>query len=332
MKVPGKCLLWICWLKAVFVAPTPTVQLSNGVDMPLIALGMGPWCHTPKCPPPQGPCGDCYNNTEATADVLLAFKQGFAAVDTALGYGNQQGVGVAVNDLGRENIFLQTKVPVCTGDNVTACAEQTFANVQLDLDALNVSFVDSILLHSPPTGHGSMKGQACAPGILCDLAVAQWTTLEHIYEAGKARSIGVSNYCQRCLECLQNRTTVVPMVNQIQYHAGMPGADPDGLISYCKTRGIEPQAYSPLGNYATHSLLHANITAAIGRAHGVSPAQVGLRWVLQNNVSLVVAADNQTYLREDQAIFNWSLTDAEMDELNTQAFAPEGPTRGSCVG
>eukprot|EP00041_Stephanoeca_diplocostata_P008767 m.130197 g.130197 ORF g.130197 m.130197 type:complete len:73 (-) comp17466_c0_seq5:137-355(-) len=59
---------------------------------------------------------------------------------------------------------------------------------------------------------------------------------------------------------------------------------------------------------------------------------VGLRWVLQNNVSLVVAADNQTYLREDQAIFNWSLTDAEMDELNTQAFAPEGPTRGSCVG
>ena len=83
----------------------------------------------------------------------------------------------------------------------------------------------------------------------------------------------------------------------------MPGADPTGLISYSWEHQVVPQAYSPLGNYATHSLLRANITAEIGAAHSKSAAQVGLRWVIQNNASLCVAADRANYLAEDIDIF-----------------------------
>lgn len=116
-----------------------------------------------------------------------------------------------------------------------------------------------------------------------------------------------------------------------RYHAGMPGADPTGLLSYSWKHHVVPQAYSPLGNYATHSLLKANITAEIGAAHSKSAAQVGLRWVIQNNASLCVAADKGSYLAEDIDIFSWSLSDAEMTRLDEWAGAREDPTRGSCV-
>ena len=74
----------------------------------------------------------------------------------------------------------------------------------------------------------------------------QWQALEKIYAEKKARAIGVSNYCQKCIECIMQNATVTPMVNQIQYHVGM-GPDPDGLISYCAKRNITVEAYSPLG-------------------------------------------------------------------------------------
>jgi|EP01043_Picozoa_sp_COSAG02_P046325 diketogulonate reductase-like aldo/keto reductase len=111
----------------------------------------------------------------------------------------------------------------------------------------------------------------------------------------------------------------------------MPGADPTGLISFSLEHHIVPQAYSPLGNYATHSLLRANITADIGAAHSKSAAQVGLRWVIQNNASLCVAADKASYLAEDIDIFSWTLSAAEMKRLDEWAGAQEDPTRGSCV-
>eukprot|EP01049_Picozoa_sp_SAG25_P013910 SAG25_NODE_2288_length_1752_cov_0.912886_2_plen_173_part_00 len=120
-------------------------------------------------------------------------------------------------------------------------------------------------------------------------------------------------------------------VNQIQYHAGMPGADPTGLISYNLQHKIVPQAYSPLGSYATHSQLRANITHAVGETYNRSAAQVALRWVIQNNSSLCVAANKASYLAEDSHIWDFQLSSADMQRLNTWAGAPEDPTRGTCV-
>ena len=112
----------------------------------------------------------------------------------------------------------------------------------------------------------------------------------------------------------------------------MNSSDPELLVSFCQERGIVVQAYSPLGNYATHSLLTANITARIGIEHDKSPAQVGLRWVVQNGAALAVAAHNATFMKEDLDLFSWNLTALDMEQLSNSDFAFEGPTRGSCIG
>jgi diketogulonate reductase-like aldo/keto reductase len=312
-------------------AGVPDVPLSNGVQMPQVLLGMGLWCNSPKCLPPAKPCVDCYNDTAAQADLALAFRAGFTGVDTAAGYGNQRGVGAAVRAYGKK-VFVQTKIPGCQHTlSPSQCANKTKRDFEQDLLELGVEVLDSMLLHSPPTN--STKGDACR-GSLCPLAQAQWRVLEEFYAKGKVQAIGVSNYCSTCIECLkvmQPPAKHLPMVNQIQYHAGMPGADPTGLISYCKRHGIVPQAYSPLGNYATHSLLHSNLTAAVGLHNNKSAAQVALRWVIQNNVTLAVAANREEYLLEDLDLFDWTINPADKKLLDDSAIAPEDPTRGNCV-
>jgi diketogulonate reductase-like aldo/keto reductase len=296
-------------------AGVPRVTLANGVEMPRVLLGMGPWCNG----------HDCYNDTAATADVRLAFSVGFNGVDG--GYSNEVGVGEAVRGFDRTTVWVTSKIPPCHNSlTVEACALQTETDFGKQLAELNLSYVDLMLLHGPPN-NGS--GTACVGPELCGLARAQWTALTAKYTAGAVRAIGVSNYCGTCLDCLAGLSPS-PHVNQVQFHAGMPGADPAGIASACKKHSTELQAYSPLGNYLNHSLIHANLTVAIGLAHNKSSAQIGLRWVLQNNHSLAVAASNPDYLKEDLDVFDWELTPSEMQQLDTVAFAPEDPTRGVC--
>ena len=101
----------------------------------------------------------------------------------------------------------------------------------------------------------------------------QWKALEEEYAAGRTRSIGVSNYCAACLECIAGKATVAPHVNQFQFHAGMPGPDPAGMLSATGKAGARVQAYRPLA-HGEGSLLVDKTVNAIGAAHGRSSAQV----------------------------------------------------------
>ena len=198
------------------------------------------------------------------------------------------------------------------------------------LQELATPYVDSMLLHSPP--RVTPRGSSCDASV-CALARSQWSVLEDEYAKGRARAIGVSNYCSSCLQCLLgNETRVTPMLNQITYHAGMPGADPTGLLGMCRAANVVPQAYSPLGNYKTHSLIHANITNTIGsrKTPKRSGAAVALRWVAQHSVPMCVAADVMSYLREDADTWSWSLDADDMTELDGWDGAREDPTRGAC--
>ena len=229
-------------------ATPPSTTLANNVTMPQVLLGMGLWCNdNVRCPLPKPPCRPCYNNSLGEQVLTLALSTGFSGVDTARGYGNQIGVGAAVRASKQPgSVFVQTKIPGCKDSMSTqTCMKQTAADLQYDIDQLALGRpIDSVLLHSPPIN--STKGDACAGPLLCGLAQTQWSVLELAYAAGKVRAIGVSNYCSVCLECLKHTAKVFPMVNQVQYHAGMPGADPTGLISYMHSHGVVPQAYSPL--------------------------------------------------------------------------------------
>jgi hypothetical protein len=106
----------------------------------------------------------------------------------------------------------------------------------------------------------------------------------------QTKTIGVSNYCPSTFECLLEKATVVPAVNQVQYHIGM-GTDPIGLISYCKSKNITLQAYSPLGD-GKGELITGELVTGIGKNHGKSGAQVSLRWVAQHGVPLSTKASN----------------------------------------
>merc|ERR1711894_428121 len=146
---------------------------------------------------------------------------------------------------------------------------------------------------------------------------AQWRAYSDMYRAGKARAIGVSNYCQSCLAPLiDDASTPVPMVNQLQFHVGM-GPDPESLVSYLATHGIALQAYSPL---ASGELVKNADTTAVGKAHNKTAAQTALRWITQRAVSpppsFVTSASKAKYIAEDIDAFAWDLSPDEVTQLD----------------
>ena len=187
------------------------------------------------------------------------------------------------------------------------------------LAALQLDYVDLILLHGAShRGAGKCDAKACAAD------AEQWRAYERFYKQGKAKAIGVSNYCQSCFDCLlgKGNATVVPAVNQIQVHVGM-GDDPSSLLSYCSAKGIVVQAYSPLGD---GNLVKDKSLAQVGAAHGKSGAQVALKWLVDKGLAVVTKADDPTYLAEDIDLFSWNLTAAETQSLSQNSKYPSDPS------
>mmetsp|Transcript_13933 Transcript_13933/g.31374 ORF Transcript_13933/g.31374 Transcript_13933/m.31374 type:complete len:330 (+) Transcript_13933:48-1037(+) len=291
--------------------PAPTIKLRNGVEMPMAAAGVYQ-----------------YNSTEAYTSVSAALKVGFRLLDNALDYLNQDGVGKAIKDSGipRSEIFIETKIPGCgnpldpakASSNWFTCYQDSQKNLQTNLNQLGVDYVDLVIIHFPPMP--SFITRSCndwSGG--CAMARAQWRAMEEFYKAGKARSIGVSNYCQSCFECLNN-ATVFPMVNQLMYHVGM-GVDPKGLMSYGAERGVVTQAYSALGNtpwggHASKDILAGNLTTAVAKAHNVSTVQIALKWITKQQIPLVTKSSSEDHLAQDLDLWSWDITDDELSALN----------------
>lgn len=279
-----------------------SLKLNNGVEMPQMALGT--WQ---------------YDNNKAADAIKLGFAAGFTHIDTAESYKNQVGVGQALKASGkaRDSYFLTTKTLPCSSSGYDRCFQQAQSDIDLDLKNLGLDYVDLILLHGP-SHSGSGKCDASA----CEKDRGQWAAYEAAYKAGKAKAIGVSNYCVSCLECLLDNATVVPTVNQIELHVGM-GPDPSGLVSYSLSKGIVPQAYSPLGN---GDLPGDKTLAAIGKSYGKSASQVALKWAVQHGWGVATKADNADYLAEDIDMFSWNLTAADMASLDGNSAHPSNPS------
>ena len=300
---------------------------------------------------------------DATTEVAVraAVLAGFAGVDTANHYRNHRGVrfGIASarNAGHRSSVWLQTKIEGC-GNSIDprspirrgTCLQDTLDVFHKSLDELGVTKVDLTLLHSPPCvpgapwvhgrDDGSTPGQCighpaqdlvypercdCSAAQPCRMMQQQWQALERVYAANQTRAIGVSNYCRACLECIARVATVRPHVNQFQFHAGMPGSDPHGLLSDTHAHGALVQAYRPLA-HGEGSLLHDPTIDAIARAHGKSAAQVALRWVIQLGHAVVTATESAAHMRSDLDIFDWELGPGEMDALTRLDTAPDDPT------
>jgi diketogulonate reductase-like aldo/keto reductase len=246
----------------VCALPTiPTITLNDGNKLPVVSLGGG------------------YNGSQTVESIVEAFAVGFRAIDTALTYADELSVGkgikaVAAQGIARADIFLTSKVPGCV-DQAT-CHETTLANHALNLAQLGVEYVDMLLIHwSPLTG--------CDTAAECKIIQTQWSAMETLQQKKKAVTIGVSNFCPKCFECIFSDTTltVVPAVNQFEHHIGM-GPDMEGILTYCKSKGVVGQAYSPLGptfnQTAKDILIEGPLTTSVGKAHNKSGAQVRRQW------------------------------------------------------
>ena len=210
---PPSSPVWACRNSTAPPPPPPpdrTVSLAGGVDMPVVALGTGG-----------------YDNATAEAAVKLALASGLNHIHTAFDYFNQPGVGRGLVGRPRHSFFITTMTSPCIHTasnphrNVTdpaACLALTKKEVAEDLAHLQLDHVDLLLLHGPAQAYGT-KG-VCQPEI-CDITRAQWQAYVDLQKEGKARAIGVSNFCPSCFACLASSSSPVwPAVNQVRHCSG----------------------------------------------------------------------------------------------------------------
>jgi 2,5-diketo-D-gluconate reductase A len=269
----------------------PTHKLNNGVDMPMMSIGT--WQ---------------YDSATAEQVVKDALSVGFNHIDTANNYNNQKGVGAALKGVNRESYFLTTKIPSGSGSQTRSYLEQ-------DLSELGLEYVDLMLVHYPPRGNS------------CSSMQDQWAAMEDFYKAGKAKAIGVSNYCPSSIECIMQTATVTPAVNQVQYHVGM-GVDPIKVKSTSEKYGIHLQAYSPLGN-GKSDLITGDLVTNIGDKYEKTGAQVALRWIQENGVSLTTKTTKTSHMQEDLDVFTFQLSAADKSSLDA-ATQPSGSPSFMC--
>lgn len=323
MKIKSISLLITLLLLSKGLSNTPTtITLNNNIKMPIIALGTGG-----------------YDNSTAEDAVTKALNMGFKHIHTAYDYYNLPGVGKGLKTANRDTIFLTSMTSPCIHSasnpkrnvtDLTECYELTLKELKELLKLLDVEYIDLILLHGPSEPFG-YEG-ACSKEV-CQLNQAQYNAYKTFYVEKKARAIGVSNFCQSCLACLERNNDVekgdvivTPAVNQIQLHVGM-GKDPEGLVSYCNSNNIVVQAYSPL---AHGEVVFDPLCKQVGVAYNRSAAEVGLRWVLQQGDrpgGIVVKSDKITSMKEDLESLSWTLHPKDVEVLN-KATTPKGQQDG----
>ena len=230
-------------------------------------------------------------DSDMDAAVSCACECGYRLFDTASVYKNEAALGRAIRNAGvpRSELFITSKVW-----NTAQRMGDVRGAFERSLERLGLDYIDLYLLHYPVPG----------------CTAASWEELAAIRDAGLAVSIGVSNFEITHLEQLYRRTGILPAVNQIECH---PLWNRDPLIRWCREKGITVQAFAPLarGMYARRELL-----VRTGERYGKSAVQTGLRYLVQKGVSVIPKSVQPERIRSNAAIFDFSLSDAEMTSID----------------
>ncbi|MDR6552454.1 aldo/keto reductase [Paenibacillus qinlingensis] len=256
-----------------------TITLHNGVTMPYIGLGV--------FKVEDGP--------EVVQAVKAALKIGYRSIDTAAIYGNEASVGqgiregLAENGLTRDQIFVTSKVW-----NADLGYESTLAAYEASLAKLDLDYLDLYLIHWP------VKGKY----------VEAWRALETLYQAGRVKAIGVSNFQIHHLEDVIHTGTIKPMVNQVELHPLLTQTD---VHDFCKVHGIQLEAWSPL---MQGQLLDNPVLSVIAAKYGKSIAQVILRWDIQRGIVTIPKSTKEHRILENSSIFDFELTNEDMAAID----------------
>lgn len=257
----------------------PTVKLNNGVEIP--QLGLGVW----KTP-----------NADTAEMVKTAIKNDYVLIDTAKQYGNEKGVGDGIKaaiDEGltdRDGIFLTTKI--FNGDQ--GDYDKVRKGFEGQLKNLQTDHVDLLLEHWPVDGKFNET----------------WRAMEDILKDGQARAIGVCNFDNGRLVNLIDHATVKPAVNQIEFN---PRIQQRAMVKFCKSLGIQLEAWSPLGN---GKLLSNPRIQKIADHYGKTTAQVELRWGLQHGFVEIPKTTHEKRMQENADVFDFELTPLEMLQID----------------
>jgi len=264
-------------------ARSPSIKLNNGVEMPLLGLGVF------QSPPDQ-----------TLAAVEAALRSGYRLIDTAASYRNEEAVGEAFrrSGLARPDVFITTKLWISDYGY-----ERALHGFERSLRKLGLDHIDLYLLHQPvPT---EFEGTAGA-----------YRAAEKLLADKRVRAIGVSNFSARHLDALMRKATVVPAVNQVEIH---PFFTQRELRAEHARRGIVTQAWSPIGGINRYRpaadrqdpLGHPTIQE-LARKYRKTPAQVILRWHLENGVSPVPKSVRVERIAENIDVFDFALTGDEV--------------------
>jgi methylglyoxal/glyoxal reductase len=229
--------------------------------------------------------------SEVVDSVMAAIKNGYKSIDTAAVYQNEEGVGQAIKEAGvpREELFITTKVW-----NADQGYESTLKAFETSLEKLGLEYLDLYLIHWP----------------VANKYKDTWKALEKLYKDGRVRAIGVSNFHIHHLKDLMTDAEIKPMVNQVEYHPHLAQTE---LLEFCKAEGIQMEAWSPLKQ---GELLSEPTIVEIAEKHGKSPAQVILRWDLQNGVVTIPKSIKEHRIVENADVFNFELSAEDMNRLN----------------
>ena len=265
--------------------------LNNGIQIPMLGFG------TFKA-----------SGEECEASVLAAIRAGYRLIDTAEAYNNEEYVGNAIAKSGvpREELFITTKVNFRSYENARAIVEQSLAKLQ-------VEYLDLVLLHWPFGNY-----------------YAGWHQLEELYEEGKIRAIGVSNFNPDRLIDLLSFNKVVPVINQIETHL------------YCQRKnehvwedkyGVAHQAYAPLGQGKANKMFEEEAVQQLAVKYGKTPAQILLRFLVQSDVVVIPKSVHEARIQENIDIFDFELTAEEvavlaaLDQAAPMTGTPEKPEK-----
>jgi diketogulonate reductase-like aldo/keto reductase len=228
---------------------------------------------------------------ETRRAVRDALECGYRLIDTARAYGNERDVGRALRESGlpREEVFVTTKLW-----NSNHGYEAARRACRASLGDLGLDCIDLYLIHWPVPG----------------LRRETWKAMAALRDEGVCRAIGVSNYTIRHLEELRDESSVPPAVNQVEFHPFLYQRE---LLDYCRRRGIAVEAYSPL---ARGVRLSEPALVSVGRKYGKTPAQVLIRWALQHGTIPIPKSSRPERIRENAAVFDFSLTSGDMETLD----------------
>ncbi|WP_273838140.1 aldo/keto reductase [Providencia rettgeri] len=251
------------------------VKLNNGVEMPLLGFGVFQMTDADEC----------------ERAVIDALETGYRLIDTAASYQNETQVGNALkqSQIAREDLFITTKLWL-----QDTSYEGAKAQFQRSLSRLQLDYVDLYLIHQP---YGDVHGA--------------WRAMEELYQAGKIRAIGVSNFHPDRLADLIAFNKVVPAVNQVEVN---PFNQQLHAVPWMQSKHIQPEAWAPFAEGRNGLFQHPQLIA-ISEKYGKSVGQVVLRWLFQRGIVSLAKSVRKTRMAENINILDFTLTDNEMTQI-----------------